>query len=154
VLGNWEINGIWSMYSGAPLSFTTSQDRALRGQPNRPDRIKDARLSTSRPRSELIAQYFDRTAYVPNQTGQFGTAPRAEGQLKAPGEINTTIGIQKRFRAFRESHSLQFRTELFNAINRPNFGGPGTNPDSTSSYGRINSASDGRIIQFGMKYNF
>ncbi|MBS1826187.1 MAG: TonB-dependent receptor [Acidobacteria bacterium] len=154
VLGGWQLNGIWSMYSGAPLAFATSQDRALRGQPNRPDRLKDARLDTGRARADLITQYFDRTAYVPNQTGQFGNAPRAEGQLQAPGRIDVTAGILKSFRGVMESHSVQFRTELFNAFNRPNFAGPGTNPDTPGSFGRIQSASDGRIIQFGLKYLF
>ena len=154
IFGGWEVNGIWSMYSGAPLQFALSQDRALRGQPNRPDRIKDARLDNGRARADRITQYFDRSAYVPNQTGQFGNAPRAEGQLKAPGTIDMTGGIHKRFRGLRESHTLQFRTELFNALNRPNFSAPGTNPDTGGSYGRITGASDGRIIQFGMKYAF
>ena len=31
------------------------------------------------------SRYFDTTAFVPNQTGQFGSAPRAEGQLQSPG---------------------------------------------------------------------
>jgi hypothetical protein len=154
ILGGWEVNGIWSLYSGAPLQFAASQDRALRGQPNRPDRIKDPRLPLDRPRAQLIAEYFDRTAFVPNRTGEFGSAPRAEGQLQGPGTINLTIGAQKRFRGFAESHELQFRSEIFNATNRPNFGGPGTNPDSLSNYGRITSASDGRIIQLGLKYAF
>ncbi|HTM48446.1 MAG TPA: carboxypeptidase regulatory-like domain-containing protein [Bryobacteraceae bacterium] len=154
VVNGWEVNGIWSMYSGAPLQFATSQDRALRGQPNRPDRIKDPRLDTGRSRAELITQYFDRSAFVPNQTGQFGSAPRAEGQLHAPGTFDVTAGVQKRWRGIRESDRIQFRTELFNAFNRPNFGSPGANPDSSGSYGRITSASDGRIIQFGLKYVF
>lgn len=154
LFGDWAVNGIWSMYSGAPLSFTLSQDRALRGQPNRPDRIKDPRLSNGRSRAEQIVKYFDTSAFVPNATGQFGSAPRAEGQLRAPGTANVTLGVQKKLRGFAESHSLLFRSEFFNVLNRPNFGPPGTNPDSLSSYGRITSAADGRIIQFGMKYIF
>jgi hypothetical protein len=153
LLGGWELNGIWSMYSGSPLQFSLSQDRALRGQPNRPDRIKDPRLPADRPRSELIAQYFDRTAFVPNRTGEFGSAPRAEGQLRGPGTVDVTLGVYKNVRLF-ESHSLQFRAEAFNAMNRPNFNNPGTNPDSVASYGRITSASDGRIIQLALKYRF
>ena len=107
------------MYSGAPLAFVTSQDRSLRGQPNRPDRLRDARLSTDRSRAEQIAQYFDTTAYAANRIGEFGSAPRAESQLRAPGSIDVTAGIFKRFRGIAESHSVQFRTELFNAFNRP-----------------------------------
>ncbi|MGH9626911.1 MAG: TonB-dependent receptor domain-containing protein [Bryobacteraceae bacterium] len=153
-LHGWELNGIWSAYTGAPLSFTTSQDRALRGQPNRPDRLRDARLSSDRSRAERIARYFDTTAYVPNRTGEFGNAPRAESQLRGPGTLSVTLGIFKRFPGFAESHNFQFRTEMFNAFNRPDFGGPGTNVDAPASLGRIVSAGDGRIIQFGLKYLF
>ena len=140
--------------SGAPLSFSTSQDRTLRGQPNRPDRLRDARLPSDRTRAEQIALYFDTSAYVPNRTGEVGNAPCSESQLRAPGSIDVTLGALKRFRGFTESHNVQFRTELFNAINRPNFSGPGTNVDTPASFGRIVSAGDGRIIQFGLKYLF
>ena len=154
LLHGWELNGIWSTYSGPPLSFSTSQDRALRGQPNRPDRLQDARLPSDRSRAERIARYFDTTAYAPNRIGEFGNAPRAESQLRGPGSLDVTLGIFKRFRGFAESHSIQFRTEMFNAINRPNFSAPGTNVDAPASLGRIVSAGDGRIIQFGLKYLF
>jgi len=154
ILHGWELNGIWSMYSGAPLAFSASQDRALRGQPNRPDRLRDARLSNDRTRAERIVRYFDTAAYAANRVGEFGNAPRAESQLRGPGSIDVTLGIFKRFRGFAESHALQFRTELFNALNRPNFNSPGTNVDAPAGFGRIVGAGDGRIIQFGLKYLF
>jgi hypothetical protein len=154
VLGGWELNGILSLYSGSPLEISASVDRALRSHPNRPDRIKDPRLSLDRSRAEQIIQYFDRTAYAPQQIGAFGTAPRAEGQLQGPGTADVTLGILKRFRGFAESHTLQLRGEFFNTFNRPDFGNPGTNIDATGSYGRITGAADGRIIQFALKYAF
>jgi len=154
LLHGWDLNGIWSMYTGTPLAFVTSQDRALRGQPNRPDRLRDPRLDSGRARAEFIRRYFDTTAYAANRIGEFGNAPRAESQLRAPGSIDVTLGIFKRFRGFSDSHYVQFRTEMFNAFNRPNFAAPGTNLDTPAAFGRIVSAGDGRIIQFGLKYSF
>jgi len=154
LLHGWELNGIWSASTGAPLGFTASQDRALRGQPNRPDRLADARITADRTKAQMIAQYFNTAAFAPNATGQFGSAPRADGQLAAPGQITLTVGIFKTFRGLTETHKLQFRTEIFNALNRANFGAPGTNIDAPGSFGRITSASDGRIIQFALKYIF
>jgi hypothetical protein len=153
VLGGWSTTGILSMYSGVPLRFTVSQDRALRGLTNRPDRLRDARLDTDRPRQEYLARYFDTTAYVPNGVGQFGSAPRTESLLRAPGLVNFDFGVLKGFR-LTESHRIDFRAEMFNLPNRPNFGSPGTNVDVPGSLGRITSASDGRIIQFALKYVF
>jgi hypothetical protein len=154
LLHGWELNGIWSAYSGGPLTFATSQDRALRGQPNRADRLRDPRLAGGRSRAEFTARYFDTSAFAANRIGEFGNAPRAEGQLRGPGSIDVTLGVFKRFRGFRESHNLQFRTEMFNAFNRPNFSNPGTNLDTPAAFGRIVSAADGRILQFGLKYSF
>lgn len=153
-LGGWQLNGILSLYSGSPLSFTASQDRALRGQPNRPNRLFEASLPTTRPRAEFTARYFDTTAFAPNLTGQFGTAPRAESKLRAPGSADVTMGLMKNFRALAESHRLQLRGEFNNLFNRPNFNGPGTNVDSPASLGRITGAGDGRIIQIAVKYIF
>ena len=153
-LANWELNGIWSAYSGAPLNIAGTVDRALRGQPNRPDRLRDPRLPLDRSRAEQITRYFDTTAYSPNRPGEFGNAPRAESQLRAPGSSTVTGGIFKRFRGLREGHYLQFRMELFNALNRPNFNPPGQSIDAPASFGRLTSAEDGRIIQFGLKYVF
>jgi hypothetical protein len=153
-LGRWQLNGITSFYSGGPLLVAASQDRALRGQPNRPDRLRDARLDTGRPRAEFITRYFDSTAYAPNQAGQFGTAPRADSQLRGPGSFNLICGVMKNFRGFAEMHRVQFRMEITNTLNRPNFGNPGTNIDSTSTFGRITGAGDGRIIQLALKYIF
>jgi hypothetical protein len=150
----WQVNGITYVYSGAALGITASQDRALRGQPNRPNRLRSASLATDRSRMDTVAKYFDTTAYAVNAAGQFGTAPRADSQLRGPGSATVTLGVMKDFRGALETHRVQFRTEIYNALNRPNFGNPGTNIDSASSFGRITSASDGRIIQLGLKYIF
>jgi hypothetical protein len=109
------------MYSGAPLRFSTSQDRALRGLTNRPNRLRDARLDNDRSRAERLARYFDTTAYVPNAVGEFGSAPRTESQLRGPGIVGFDLGVLKRF-PLGESRRLEFRGEFFNLPNRPNFG--------------------------------
>jgi len=153
LFGGWQANGIWSMYSGSPLQFAAAQDRRLRAHPNRPHRLRDARLPEDRSRADRIVQYFDRAAYGTQPLGEFGSALRAEGQRKGPGDITVTLGLQKTFRII-ESHRLQFRAEFFNLFNRPNFGNPGTNIDTLGSFGRITGASDGRIIQFALKYLF
>jgi hypothetical protein len=152
VVGGWQATGFVSLYSGAPLVYSTSQDRALNGQPNRPNRLRDPRLDTTRPRSEYILQYFDKTAFAFNSPGQIGNAPAKDAQVRAPGSVGTDLGINKIFQ-FTERFRIQFRSEFFNVINRPNFSAPVTNIDSTT-FGRITGSGAGRIIQFGLKLLF
>lgn len=73
IFGDWQVNGIWTMYTGTPVQITSSVDRALYGLPNRPNRIGDPRLDTSRPRQQQIAQYFNTAAYAANLPGNSAT---------------------------------------------------------------------------------
>jgi hypothetical protein len=153
VFGNWQLNGLWTMYSGMPTQITSSVDRALYGLPNRPNRVGDPSLSTSRPRQQLITQYFNTGAYVANQPGQFGSAPRTDSQLRNPGSVTVNMAVFKSFRGLREADKIQFRSEFFNLLNRPNFGAPNSNLDG-ACFGCLTSAADGRLIQFALKYIF
>jgi len=55
--------------------------------------------------------------------------------------------------ALREGVALQFRTEFFNLLNRPNFDLPDIFMGSPT-FGRILSAQAPRHIQFGLKLLF
>jgi len=61
--------------------------------------------------------------------------------------------MQKVF-AIMEQKTLHFRWDVFNALNRANFGNPGTNLSSSGSFGRITSAGSGRIMQFSLTFKF
>ncbi len=150
----WEANGILALYSGPPLAISGTVDRALVGHPNRPNRLSDPRLDTDRSRNDRIGTWFNRSAYAVQPNGAFGSAPRAEGQVRGPGDANFTLGLVKRFPGLREKHGAQLRGEFFNLLNRPNFNNPGTNIDQPATFGRITSAGNGRIIQLALKYTF
>ena len=54
---------------------------------------------------------------------------------------------------FRESRSLEFRAEFFNAFNHVQF----LNPDAqgfSSTFGQISQTRGPRLIQFGLKFYF
>ena len=151
VIGGWQLTGLVSLRSGAPFNVITGVDNSLTaaGQ-DRPNQIKEAKLPTSRSRGDLVAQYFDRTAFVANPLRTFGNVGR--NSLIGPGLDNVDFGMHKYFR-LHEGHDLQFRAEFFNFLNQPNFGNP-TSTFTSPAFGRILSASEGRTIQFGLKYSF
>jgi hypothetical protein len=89
-------------------------------------------------------------------TGQFGNVGR--NTLRGDGLKNFDFGIYRGFR-ISESQSLQFRTEIFNLANHPNFFFP-ERLTSSIAFGTISRAAyqaqtgAQRQIQFALKYIF
>ena len=74
------------------------------------------------------------------------------GSVRAPGLANFDFSLMKNFR-LGENRRLQFRSEFFNVMNTPFFGGDGYVNVNVSSptFGQITQAGDPRVIQLGLK---
>jgi hypothetical protein len=73
--------------------------------------------------------------------------------FRGPGQADLDFSIFKGF-PIRERKQVEFRTEIFNIMNHPNFGKPSTSMDS-ASFGQISGTTvNGRIIQFALKLAF
>ena len=152
IFGSWETSGIWTLQSGPPFSVISGRDNAFSGiNRDNADLIGDPFLDTDRPRGEQIEQYFRTSAYATNATGTFGSAPR--NHLRGPGYSNVDLAVLKNF-PIREGMNFQFRTEFFNGFNQPNFSNPFSTQSTPTRFGRIESAGDARVIQFGLKLLF
>jgi hypothetical protein len=116
----------------------------------RPNLVGDPEL----PESErTIQRWFNTDAFAP----AFSPAPQAFGNagvgiMRGPGYANFDFTLAKDFRLDTERR-VQFRTEIFNAFNRANFGPPNIARDS-SGFGQILTAGNARIVQFGLKFYF
>jgi hypothetical protein len=76
------------------------------------------------------------------------------GVVLGPGQFNWDISLVKLTRV-TEKHSLQFRTEFFNALNHAQFNNPGTAISTPTTFGVITQTSvNPRLIQFALKYLF
>jgi hypothetical protein len=152
VLGGWEFSGITTLRSGFPFSVSSGADRAFAGLgSNFADLIGDPFLDNDRSRAERINQYFNTAAFAPNAIGTFGTSPR--NVLRGPGALSFDLGFLKNF-PLQERVALQFRAELFNALNTPRFNNPFATQNTPARFGRIESAADPRIVQFALKLSF
>ena len=73
-----------------------------------------------------------------------------------PGLANVNAAVAKNFALPRlgESSRIQFRAEFFNVLNRVNLASKRSESLTSGTYGRIVSAFDPRILQFGLKWQF
>jgi hypothetical protein len=100
-----------------------------------------------------LNRWFDTSVFSQPDPFTFGNTGRLLPDVREPGISNFDFSTQKNF-ALTERIRLQFRGELFNIFNTPQFGRPGTtfgNPQ----FGVISSQANSlRQIQFGLKLLF
>src|SRR5262249_44230350 len=99
---------------------------------------------------------FNPSAFVLPTPGTYGNTSR--GYLNGPGLADFDFSVFKNT-GITENTSLQFRAELFNILNRYNYGPPNTTVFSgaaiSPSAGLITTtATTPRQIQFGLKLIF
>jgi hypothetical protein len=152
----WQWNTIATASSGNPFSVVVGFDRArARFQagtsPQRPDLV--AGQSTN-PVLGGPDRYYDPAAFALPAAGFFGNLGR--NTIIGPGLAMIDMSLNKNLR-IAERATLQFRTEMFNSLNHPNFGIPSartifTSTGAVGSAGRITSTlTPSRQLQFGMK---
>jgi len=160
VLQNWQVSGVASFASGAPMlpgwSTTTATDLTgsthaarlvVTGDPTLP---KDQRT---------FERYFRTDVFQMPQAGTFGNAARSV--MRGPGINNWEIALFKNF-PVRETMRLQFRWELYNAFNHTQFSGldaaarfdPITGQQVSQSFGQVSGVRNPRTMQFALRFHF
>lgn len=147
VLGGWAIAGITTLSSGRRVNLTVQGNPSNSGNPDRPNVVKDWRLSEN---ERSLERWFDTTAFVRNDPLAYGNAGR--NLIEGPGMVNFDVAVYKNF-ALHESVRLQFRAEAFNVMNTPQFGVPNTQVGNPT-FGIISTAERPRNLQFGLKIIF
>jgi hypothetical protein len=150
LLGGWQIDGIVAVQSGLPFTVSQQQGLLSTGTGNRPNRIGSGLLSNPTP-----DHWFDLTAFQPttDNTGTYGNSGR--DILRAPGYVQADLSVVKNTR-FKDRFEHQFKVEMFNALNHPQFASPGSTI-GTATAGVISSLAYNtpmRQIQLAMKLTF
>ncbi len=156
VVNGWQISGITRMYSGKPYDVQLSADVAGIGatQNQRPNMIAN-------PAGPQTAdQWWNPNAFGRPATGTFGNMGR--NSLRGPGVQRWDISLFKNFALNDKGRVVQFRAEVFNALNHPSFTTIGTALTTTATGVNPNAASfdvvtgtrDAREMQFAVKLTF
>ena len=151
----WNISGITRFATGFPIALSESGDRSLTGvsSVDHPNYVGGL-VITPDVRNSPNHQYFNTSPFTAEVLGTMGNAdPRF---FHGPGINNWDLGLQKNTR-IRESLSLQFRAEFFNALDHAQFGNP-SGSFTAKTFGDVTSVqtasrgSGGRIGQMSVKF--
>jgi hypothetical protein len=150
VLGGWQWSGILTTKSGLPLSINPAQNNTGGfGFNQRPNVVAGV---SPIPQNQTITDWVNPAAFSQPAPFTFGDAPRFFSNLRAPSYFNWDMAVQKYWNV-TEGTRFQFRFEMFNALNHPNFFEPDTNLGD-SNFGTITSAYPARSLQFAVKFYF
>jgi hypothetical protein len=146
----WRVSGIVRMLSGPELSVTTGLS-SLGIAPGLSDDKPRQILGSPYAPNRSIKQWLNPSAFATPVLGQYGPLIQ-KANVAGPGMIQVDLGLVRVFK-IRENQSIEFRVEAFNATNHVNPGPPDTIL-TDSTFGRILSAADPRIMQMAMKFVF
>jgi hypothetical protein len=162
IFGSLELNSIVTARSGFPVNVTIDRSSSATPDGNtnnqRPNLVPGVALTP--PGSQTITEWINPAAFAIPLPGTWGNAPR--NVARAPGAWQADFGIAKRI-DLTERAQLQFRSEIFNIFNHPQYGqpqsdfsaGPGVFGSiiSTVNTGPVGTGTP-RQIQFALRLVF
>ena len=122
----------------------------------RPDLVPGVSLTP--PGGQSIGAWINPAAFATPASGTWGNAPR--NLLRAPGAWQIDTGVSKGI-PLTERVRLQFRTDIFNILNHPQYGSPAADV-SAKGFGQIASTINigpvgtgtARQLQFALRLEF
>ncbi len=151
ILGGWQISGIYRAQSGIPFSIRSGLNKSYtvvgRDLADYANSDHTVHVNHGSLDHYLQASDFNQPDY-----GFQGDTGR--NIVTGPGQNSWDMGLSKNFR-FGERYRLQFRWEMFNAFNHPNFYYP--NPTlSSGTFGQITGTGyiPARTQQAALKFYF
>ena len=153
LLGNWQVNNIFTAQSGLAYTPFISSDIANTGNVGwagyeHANLVGDPNKISHRTPSE----WFNTAAYVAPPAFTYGTAARNSLRGAPFWDLDASL-----FRLFPvgETRHFEFRAEVFNLFNNVDFGIPGNDLNNPATFGTISStANTARQIQLALKFIF
>jgi outer membrane receptor protein involved in Fe transport len=155
----WQLNTIITVQSGRPIDIVGGSTSFFGNQ--RPDVVPGQPFVL--PNWNPSTGYLNPSAFA-TPTGDFGNLSR--DRVFGPGFWNVDFSVNKNTRLWEQA-TLQFRAEIFNIVNHPNFAlpsafiTPGQSPagfvTQTPDVAQGNPGLGGggpRVVQFGLRLQF
>jgi hypothetical protein len=158
----WGIDGVTTFQRGFPLVFSNGQanDATLFGTGSRPNIVPGCQKSRSGGNVLRLTPWFNTACFTAPANFTFGSEPRVDPMLRSNGVNNFDFAVFKKVLLDpNERLGFEFRMEVFNLLNRPQFAPPNTIccTSNNANFGVITATAPGtnpRLIQFALKFLF
>jgi hypothetical protein len=164
-LGGWQIGGITALQTGywfTPGTYIDPANAPAYFDPARPNLVgkpKDFSYGQSVQASygcptgrQSIECFFNPAAFTYASPGTFGNAGR--NVVEGPGFTGVDFTVHKDFVFTEGRKALEFRTEVFNILNTPNFQTPDMEYEDPSFGALLSTNHAPREIQFSLRFKF
>jgi hypothetical protein len=154
VMAGWTLTNIDQYWAGTPIVLTANNTLPLFNSTLRPNVVSGVPLEMSYSNfNPAVDRYINPAAFAVPASFTFGSAARSYDSLRAPWNLNESVGAVKRME-ITERVTLIFRAEFFNVFNRVVYGAPGSNV-SLASFGVVSSQSNApRQGQMALRLEF
>ncbi len=164
IAGGWSLAGVTTLQSGQKLTvigenfnnaFGTVTDFAMF--------TPGCRVNTGGSASSKVNKFFNTSCFsdsypvIGDDGAATGFGNSGVGNVNGPNQVNTDLSLIKLFPVPwpKESANVEFRAEFFNVFNHPLFSQPDLDVSDGPAFGQITTtASNPRLIQFALKFNF
>jgi hypothetical protein len=165
VFDDWDIAGVTSFISGAPLgigySMVVSQDLVGGGGAGVDSRVH-LTGNPVLPKSErTVDRHFNTSVVRPPTRAEFGIGSAPKDAIRGPGTNVWDLSFYKNIPLGADARRLQFRFEFYNFFNHASFQGVDTSGrfdaagnQVSTTMGSYTSSLDARRIVLGAKFYF
>jgi len=125
----WQLSGIQTWHTGVPFALSEGDQADLGNSfdTERPNQIAGCNVYAN----QSVNQWYNPACFFPSEYGTLGNEGR--NNLVGPGLVETDFAVMKTTR-INEHFNLQFRAELFNIFNHPNFAVPNLTAFNAGSF--------------------
>lgn len=151
ILGRWSLDSIITLTSGRPFTVTVNGTPSNSGQTDRANIVGNPNDVSG---GRTVAHFFNTSAFAANAPYTYGDEQR--NSIIGPNYRDLDLSLSKEGTMFKvkdQPVNLQFRWDVFNSFNHPNFQFPGS-ALGTPTFGKLTGANDPRQMQLALKIIF
>jgi len=149
IVGNWQLNGIFTARSGQPYDVMVSGDIANTGDTGyeRANLVGNPGLANPTP-----SEWFNTAAFAIPAVYTYGNEGR--NILRSQALVNLDFSVFRQF-PIRERMRFEIRVEAFNIFNHPVYAVPNADMADPSTLGQVfSTANTARVMQIAAKFIF